>query len=327
MNFLLIGGAGYIGSNVAYLLKKNLNDKVVIYDNLSTGTLPLWNDKNLFFVKGDCGDKLMLLKTMQTYKIDFVMNFAAKTSVGESYFHPLDYYRNNFVSMLNVLTVMSQLKIKNFIFSSSAAVYGNSANQLIREDHPKLPMNAYGGSKLACEQLLEFCTTAYDLNCIVFRYFNVAGAGGEKDELGIYNKSTTLLIPKINSAILNHKKFTIFGNDYKETIDHTCVRDYVHVTDVAQAHLRAIEWLKTKSGHHVFNVGSGHGYSVMECVKTVEKYLHKTVDLEIEARRHGDPTILIADIKKIKSQLNWTPQKNLYDMIQSDYLFRQNVLK
>ena len=285
MNFLLIGGAGYIGSNVAYLLAKSKNNKVIIYDNLSTSTNKTTIFKNGSFVLGSQLDYIKLDEIMKKYQPDVVMHFAAKIIVSESVTQPLDYFENNVVGMINILKAMQANNVKRLIFSSTAATYGNPKSIPILESDPTSPINPYGASKLSCEYLIKASHQAYGINSVIFRYFNVAGASDDHN-FGIYNKNSTLLIPRIVRSILQEKSLSIFGNDYN-TKDGTCIRDY----------------LQTQKGVFTFNLGSNRGYSVLECLQAAKETLKKEIKFQFEKRRLGDPDVLITSNQKIKELL------------------------
>lgn len=321
MNFLLIGGAGYIGSNVAYLLAKSKNNKIIIYDNLSTSTNKITIFKNASFVLGSQLDYIKLDEIMKKYQPDVVMHFAAKIIVSESVAQPLDYFENNVVGMINILKAMQVNNVKRLVFSSTAATYGNPKSIPILESDPTSPINPYGASKLSCEYLIKASHEAYGINSIIFRYFNVAGTSDDYN-FGIYNKNSTLLIPRIVRSILQEKSLSIFGNDYN-TKDGTCIRDYVHVIDLANAHLKGSDYLQTQKGTFTFNIGSNRGYSVLECLQIAKKTLKKEIKYQFEKRRLGDPDVLITSNQKIKELLQWEPEKSLADMIKSEYQFQK----
>lgn len=205
MNFLLIGGAGYIGANVADLLTRKVtkSSNVVVYDNLTTGFRNSLN-KDVNFVYGDCQDEEKLIQSMKKFSIDFVIHFAASISISEGNVKPIEYFENNLFGTIKVLSAMRKTGIKKMIFSSTAAVYGNTSGTLLCETTAANPINSYGASKFACEKLINFCKQAYNIDCVILRYFNVAGAGGTDAQLGVWNLKSQLLIPKINSAIIHN---------------------------------------------------------------------------------------------------------------------------
>ncbi|WP_033159875.1 UDP-glucose 4-epimerase GalE [Mycoplasmoides alvi] len=322
MKYLLIGGAGYIGSNVAHLLLSNKKNQILVYDNLSSGTKKSLS-KNVQFINGDQLDYKKLTSCVKSFKPDIIMHFAAKLIVSESVSQPLEYYENNVCGIMNIIRIMNENKIKKIIFSSTAAVYGNPDTLPINEKSFTNPINPYGSSKLACEFLLKASSEAYGINSVILRYFNVAGASDDF-KLGIFNKKTTLLIPRLVMASLSNSEFIMFGDDYKETKDGSCLRDYIHVVDLANAHLLAADYLcNPKHDVSVFNLGSNKGYTVKECINMVEKLTKKQLKIKIANRRPGDPARLITTNKLAKQELKWVPKKTLKDMITSDLLFRQ----
>ncbi|WP_027124226.1 UDP-glucose 4-epimerase GalE [Mycoplasmoides pirum] len=322
MKYLLIGGAGYIGSNVAHLLAQNKKNQILVFDDLSTGTkkaLP----KSVKFMQGSQLDYKKLTLAVKKIKPDVIMHFAAKIIVSESVSKPLEYYKNNVGGLINILEVMKENKIKKIIFSSTAAVYGNPEKLPIFEDDVKNPINPYGSSKLTCEFLLKAAEHAYGIKSVILRYFNVAGASDDY-KLGIFNKKTTLLIPRLVMSYLNNNEFKIFGNDYKDTKDGTCLRDFIHVVDLANAHLLAVNYLNDiKNKTIAVNLGSNKGYTVKECLTMLEKITKSPLkNVKICPRRQGDPSKLITSNILAKKFLKWIPQKTLKDMIQSDLMFR-----
>lgn len=323
MKYLLIGGAGYIGSNVAHLLSHNQKNEIIVYDDLSSGTKKSLS-KTIKFIQGNQLDYKNLTKVVKEFQPNIVMHFAAKIIVSESVMKPLEYYENNVGGMLNILRVMKENKINKIIFSSTAAVYGTPLKLPITEESTTNPINPYGSSKLACEYLLKAVADAYGIKSVILRYFNVAGASDDY-KLGIFNKETTLLIPRLVMSILSNSEFKMFGNDYKETKDNSCLRDFIHVVDLANAHLLAANYLlKTKNNISIFNLGSNKGYTVKECIKMTEKITKKKLKVKVLNRRPGDPAKLITTNKLAKKKLNWEPKKTLKDMIESDLKFREN---
>ncbi len=323
MRHLLIGGAGYIGSNVAKLLARSARNQILVYDDLSTGTRRAIAKKpNVRFVPGSQLDAKKLARTMKAFKPDAVMHFAAKIIVSESVSKPLEYFENNVGGMVAVLGAMRGSGAKRLVFSSTAAVYGNPRTLPISEGTPPNPINPYGSSKLACEHLIKAAEAAYGIRAVVFRYFNVAGASDDA-ELGIFNKDTTLLIPRLNMALLNRSRFTVYGSDYP-TADGTCVRDFIHVVDLARAHLCAATYLKKASNPTVtINLGTNKGYTVKQCVAALEEIAKAPLDNVVYApRRPGDPAALLTDNALAKRLLGWEPEKSLRDMIASDLAFR-----
>lgn len=327
MKYLLIGGAGYIGSNVANLLLKNKQNELLIYDDLSTGKkTPLLN--KVKFIKGSQCSYKQLSEAVKKFKPDVIMHFAAKIIVSESVYQPLEYYENNVGGMINILRVMKENKIKNLIFSSTAATYGTPKKIPINETDPTDPINPYGSSKLACEYLIKAAETAYGIKAVILRYFNVAGASDDF-KLGIFNEQTTLLIPRIIMAHLDNKVFNIYGDKYRETKDGTCIRDFIHVVDLAEAHLLAAKYLTNKKNEKTItvNLGTNKGYSVKECLSTAEAIIKAKIKVKVAPARAGDPAMLLTKNNLAKKLLNWTPKKSLHDMIESEYRFRLNQRK
>lgn len=322
MRILNIGGAGFIGS-VATELFIAKGHKVIVLDDLSTGFKKLVHPKATF-IKGSMLDYDLINKIMKKYKIDVVALYAAKIVVPESVLKPADYFLTNVGGTATVLKAMAVNKVKKIIFASSAATFGNCKKVPVNESSPTIPCNPYGQTKLMCEQLLMDAKKAYGINFVAYRFFNVAGAS-KSGRYGMAKKKPTLLIPAINDAIIHNKKVKIFGNKYP-TKDGTCLRDYIHVQDLANAALLAIKFLnKNKSG--IFCLGSNSGYTVLDIVKNAKKYVNKNLKWEIKPNRAGDPAKLTASNLKARKQLGWKPQYGLKDMIVSDYKFRKHYVK
>ncbi|HKL94298.1 MAG TPA: UDP-glucose 4-epimerase GalE [Clostridia bacterium] len=318
---LVTGGAGYIGSHTVRELKDRGQD-VVVYDNLSTGHIEAINGVN--FVKGDLFDVELLRETFRKYNVDAVIHFAAYSLVGESMVNPLKYYRNNVSGTLSLLEAMVAENVKFLVFSSSAATYGNTGAELITEKSPQIPTSVYGMTKLMMEQLMADFDTAYGLKYVALRYFNAAGAH-ESGTIGEDHNPESHLIPII-MQVLNGKreKLGIFGDDYP-TIDGTCVRDYIHISDLADAHIKAVESLRSGAPSTAYNLGNGNGFSVKQVVDTVEKVVGMTVKNEITPRRAGDPAVLVASSDKIKRELGWTPRyDNLEKIVSSAWKWHKN---
>lgn len=325
MNILLIGGAGYIGSNVSLLLKqKRPDDFVLVLDNFSTGIKQALVPY-VEWVEADVRNYEQLNSIFKYKKFDVVMDFSALTIVSESTKKPLEYYEDNFIGTQNIIRAMKENNVKNLIFSSTAAVYGNPKQVPIVETSLKDPINPYGNSKLCSEFLIKDAHNAYGINYVIFRYFNVAGASDDHN-YGFFRPNPTLLIPALNTAILKKEKFHIFGNDY-DTKDGTCIRDYIHVVDLAEAHLLALDWMITNNSSNDFNLGSGTGYSVKEVLNETLSTINEELEYDFEPRRDGDPAILITNNEKAETILKWTAKKTLKDMIESDFLFRQKHWK
>ena len=305
IRILITGGAGYIGSHVVKLLVEK-GYSVLIYDNLSTGHE--WAVPKGKLVKADLADKGTLSKVFEEFKPDAVMHFAAYIVVPESVKEPLKYYRNNVINTINLLEVMEEYKVKNFIFSSSAAVYGIPENIPVDEAAPLNPINPYGETKATVERILrDLDNSGKDFRYVSLRYFNVAGADPEGKIGFAYPNPTHLIIRAVKTAKGEFDKLYIYGTDYP-TPDGTCIRDFIHVMDLAEAHVLALEHLLEGGESEVLNCGYRKGYSVIEVVNTVKKVTGKAFPVEEAPRREGDPPVLIADNKKIKSKLNWIPK-------------------
>lgn len=301
---LVVGGAGYIGSHtVKYLMKNGYN--TVVVDNLVYGHREAVLTPN--FEKIDLCDKEGLDKVFKKYKIDAVIHFAAYTYVGESVTKPQKYYWNNVVNTLNLLDVMKENDVKNIVFSSTCATYGNPQYTPMDEKHPQAPINPYGKTKFMMEQIMEDYDTAYGLKYVALRYFNAAGC--DKDgELGESHDPETHLIPLVLKAIKGERdSITVFGTDY-ETDDGTCIRDYIHVEDLADAHMKAVEYLFDNQKSNCINLGTGIGNSVKEIITASEEVTGKKVPVVYGERRAGDPAKLFAVNEKAKAVLNWNPK-------------------
>ncbi|WP_339171816.1 UDP-glucose 4-epimerase GalE [Anoxybacillus sp. FSL W8-1294] len=311
---LVVGGAGYIGSHV---VKKLVETKpIVVLDNLSTGHRHLV-DKRAVFVHGDLGDRTTLVRIFEKYPIDAVMHFAANSLVGESVAEPMKYYKNNVAATLTLLETMIEYGVKRFIFSSTAAVYGIPNVDLITEDCPTNPINPYGRSKLMIEHMLSDFASAYDLRYVVLRYFNAAGAH-ESGEIGEDHHPETHLILLILQHLLGLRdKISVFGTDY-DTPDGTCIRDYIHVTDLAEAHILALHaLLSDEKKTATYNLGNGLGYSVKEVIDMCEHVTGKKATIEYTERRPGDPARLVASSEKIARELGWKATRSLEEIIAS----------
>jgi UDP-glucose 4-epimerase len=299
---LVAGGAGYIGSNMTFMLAQSGHEPVV-YDNLSKSHLQAVKDAT--FVRGDLADYDLIVQTLKKYDIEAVMHFAAFIEVGESMDFPLKYYQNNFCNTHNLLNAMEQVGVNKFVFSSTAAVYGMPEIVPITEDAPKIPINPYGQSKLAVENLCHFQSQTGKLNYAALRYFNACGAG-QNGTLGEDHSPESHLIPLIIQAAMGKRQdIKIFGTDYP-TPDGTCIRDYIHIEDLCKAHLLALEKLSEKS-ELVYNLGNGKGYSVRQVIDTVKKVSGKDFKVTETERRLGDPPVLTADAAKVAAELGWKP--------------------
>jgi UDP-glucose 4-epimerase len=308
---LVVGGAGYIGSHMVWLLGQKGVD-VVTLDNLSSGH----RDAVLHgrFVHGDIADRLMLDKVFREHKFDAVMHFASFIQVGESMQDPAKYYQNNVVNTLNLLNVMCAHGVDKFIFSSTAAIFGEPGYSPIDEAHPKRPINPYGWSKLMVEQALADYDRAYGLKSVCLRYFNAAGAHPD-GLLGERHDPETHLIPLVLQAASGRRpNVTVFGRDY-DTPDGTCIRDYVHILDLAEAHWLALQYLQSSGETSAFNLGNGNGYSVSEVIQAAGRVSGETIAIQEGRRRPGDPARLVANANKIKAELGWRPVHTGLDAI------------
>ena len=320
---LVVGGAGYIGSHLVKELVENQG--VIVLDNLTTGHEEAI-DPRAVFVEGDLGDEHILNEIFTNYKVEAVMHFAANSLVGESVENPQKYYQNNVAKTLTLLDVMMKHDVKKFIFSSTAATYGIPKVDSITEQSETNPINPYGRSKLMIEQVLEDYKNAYDLKYIVLRYFNAAGAH-ESGEIGENHQPETHLIPIILEHLLGRRdSISVFGTDY-DTFDGTCIRDYIHVTDLAEAHILACEALldgRVKS--NTFNLGNGKGYSVKEVVTACEAITGIQAEIQYGDRRPGDPAKLVASSDKIQKVLGWKANRNLETIIESAWNYHSKQM-
>jgi UDP-glucose 4-epimerase len=339
MNILITGGAGYIGSHVTKQLLKTTIHNITVLDNLSTGhqeTLNILEKiRDFNFIKLDLKDFDAVEKLLETNTFDTILHFAASIVVSESVSNPIKYYMNNTVNTTNLIQCAIQNNIKKFVFSSTAAVYGNpsdNASRGITEEDFTKPINPYGMSKLMSEQILQdTANTISDFKYLIFRYFNVAGADIHYEEntliprFGQRTENATHLI-KIASecATSARDEMSIFGTNYP-TKDGTCIRDYIHVDDLAFAHVQGIEYLENNPSN-IFNVGYGKGYSVKEVIKTMKKISNKDFMVKHSELREGDPAILISDNSKIKQTALWKPQYDELELIcKSAYLWEQKI--
>jgi UDP-glucose 4-epimerase len=301
---LVTGGAGYIGSHVVRQLGES-GKQVLILDTLSTGFKEAVIHGKL--IVGDTGDRALVSRLLSEYNIKTVMHFAAHTIVPESIAHPLKYYANNTCSTRNLLECCAQANIKHFIFSSTAAVYGIPSMPLASEDTSTAPINPYGTSKLMSEWMLRDLSAAGDLRYVSLRYFNVAGSD-PSGRIGQSTRNATLLIKvACEAAVGKRASVTIFGTDYP-TPDGTGIRDYIHVEDLADAHIKALDYLEQGGASSILNCGYGHGYSVREVLSVVERISGQALNILEHDRRPGDPPILIAAADRIQKVLGWIPQ-------------------
>lgn len=301
---LVTGGAGYIGSHAVKALRLG-GREVVVYDNFTAGHRQATRHASSI-VEGDIHDTALLIATMREHRVEAVMHFAAWLSVGDSVTNPAGYYRNNVAGALSVLEAMVATGVRHFVFSSTAAVFGNPERTPITEDHPARPINPYGETKLAIERALPHYDRAYGLRSIALRYFNAAGADPD-GELGEDHDPELHVIPRALDAAAGRGTFQVFGDDY-ETPDGTCLRDYVHVTDLASAHVLALDALRSGGVSATYNLGSGRPTSVRTVLDTVERVTGATVPFTMGPRREGDPAVLYASSDRIKQALGWRPE-------------------
>jgi len=325
MKVLVLGGAGYIGSHCCKMLAMQGND-VVVFDNLSTGHLQAvqWGQ----LIQGDILEPTALLNAFESHgPFDLVMHFCAKSLVGESVTDPAIYYRNNVVGTLNLLDVMRQTNHHKLIFSSTAAVFGMPSDAVITEESLRQPVNPYGQSKKMIEDILQDYAKAYGFNSVALRYFNAAGADPE-GQIGERHEPETHLIPNVLKSILagKNQQLKVFGQD-SPTPDGTCVRDYIHVNDLATAHIAAGEYLQQHAGAFTFNLGNGNGFSVLEIIDAASKVVGRDIPYIVEAPRQGDPATLVADASQAKKVLGWQPAyTEIEAIIETAWYWHQNEI-
>jgi len=323
MAILVTGGAGYIGSH-SVLTLQNAGYEVIVLDNLVYGHQDLV--KNVLKVKlivGDTCDRALLKQIFADYKIDAVMHFAAYAYVGESVTKPAKYYQNNVVGTFTLLEAMVEAGVRKFVFSSTCATYGVPDSVPIKEEQPQNPINPYGATKLMVERILQDFSHAYDFPSVCLRYFNAAGADPE-GRLGEDHNPETHLIPLVLQTALGHREsISIFGTDY-DTPDGTCIRDYIHILDIAQAHILALEYLLKGGKTDVFNLGNANGFSVNQVIETARKVTGKEINAKVSDRRPGDPPVLVGSGAKAQKILGWQPQySNLEDIITHAWQWHQ----
>lgn len=322
MKILVVGGAGYIGSHAVKQLLEN-NIEVVVIDSLETGhieSIP----SSVHFHQVDIRHKEALKEVLLKEQVDGVIHFAANSLVGESMTNPLKYYNNNVHGTQVLLEVLVELGIKYIVFSSTAATYGDIKTMPITEDMPNDPTNTYGETKLAIEKMLKWTNQAHDLNYVCLRYFNVAGAD-HSGTIGEAHTTETHLIPLILQVPLGQRPYiTVFGDNY-ETKDGTCIRDYIHVTDLVNAHILALKYLMKGGESNIFNLGSNSGYSVLEMIEAAREVTNHPIPMQIGERRSGDPALLIASSQKAKEILGWEPQiTDIKEIIASAWKWHQS---
>ncbi|WP_319781094.1 UDP-glucose 4-epimerase GalE [Maridesulfovibrio sp.] len=321
LSLLVCGGAGYIGSHMTRMIAESGHD-VTVFDNLSTGHAEAlkWGK----FVQGDLRNPADLEKVFAESKYDAVFHFSGLIVVSESVEKPYEYYDNNVTGTLNLLQAMRKYGVDKFVFSSTAAVYGDPVMDIITEDHPLKPLNPYGRTKLQVEEILQDYAVAYGLDSVCFRYFNAAGAHPDS-AIGEAHSPETHLIPNILlSCIDQGRRLKIFGNEYP-TPDGTCVRDYIHILDLCDAHLKAINFMSKNKGAHSFNLGNGKGFSILEVIKSSSEVIGKDIEFDYEPARAGDSPRLVADSSKAAKILNWKPEyADLRDIIETAYRWHKN---
>ncbi|GGC75468.1 UDP-glucose 4-epimerase GalE [Enterococcus wangshanyuanii] len=305
MSILVLGGAGYIGSHaVDQLINKNY--EVIVVDNLQTGHKQAVHEQAVFY-QGDIRDKAFMQDIFRKESIDGVIHFAASSLVGESVEKPLMYFNNNVYGTQVVLEVMAEFGVKQIVFSSTAATYGEPKTMPIVETMPTNPENPYGESKLMMEKMMKWCDQAYGMRYVALRYFNVAGAKADAS-IGEDHDPETHLVPIILQAALGQREYLgIYGDDY-DTADGTCIRDYVYIEDLIAAHIAALEYLRNGNESNIFNLGSNNGYSVKEMLEAAREVTGKEIPAKILPRRAGDPSKLVASSEKAKEILGWQPQ-------------------
>jgi UDP-glucose 4-epimerase len=312
MAILVTGGAGYIGSHMVHALA-DAGEPVVVLDNLATGfdwAVP----KGVPLVVADTGDQPRVAALIAEHKVEAIIHFAASVVVPDSVADPLGYYRNNTMNSRALLETAVKSGVRQFIFSSTAAVYGNATSVPLDEAAPLRPMSPYGTSKLMTEMMLRDVGLAHDLKYIILRYFNVAGSDPELRTGQSTNGATHLIKVAVETALGLRPKIDVYGNDY-ETPDGTCIRDYIHVSDLVDAHTAALSHLRRGGGSETFNCGYGHGYSVLEVIDAVKRVSGRDFQVNHSARRPGDPAVIVADATRIRSQLGWKPRLDNLDTI------------
>ena len=311
MNVLITGGAGYIGSHVNKSLH-NRGISTIVLDNLSTG----YRDHVKWgrFVQGDLSDIETLNRVFSDDHIDVVMHFAASAYVAESVVNPQKYYMNNVCNTINLLTAMNAHNVSQIVFSSTCATYGIPTEIPITEQHPQVPVNPYGQSKLVIENILSDYSAAYELKFVALRYFNAAGADPDAEIGEIHDPETHLIPLAINATLGKRECIEICGDDY-DTYDGTCIRDYIHVSDIAEGHVLALEYLKDGGDSDFFNLSNERGYSIREVIDCVKRISGNNPKIDTVCRRAGDPPVLIGSSEKIRQKLGWSPRYGKIDTI------------
>lgn len=315
VNILVCGGAGYIGSHTVPLLLEE-GFKVIVLDNLSRGHRESLDGFPVTFIQGNFGDTRLLEDIFRTHSVEAVIHFGGYTYVGDSVKEPAIYYQNNLIETFNLLNVMLKYACKRFVFSSTCSTYGVPQKEVLNEAHPQKPINPYGKTKLMVEQILADYDIAYQFKSMCLRYFNASGASSD-GKRGEDHRPETHLIPLLLKAIQGKEPpLTVFGEDYA-TRDGTCIRDYIHVEDLADAHLSALKQLLKGESSQAYNLGTEKGFSVLEILKMAEQVTGKKVPHQIGTRRAGDPACLIADASKARQELGWVPKRSQLDYILS----------
>lgn len=322
MKALVCGGAGYIGSHMVRLLNAH-GHEAVVFDNLSTGHADAVGPAKL--VIGDILNTTALEALFTSHQFDAVMHFCALSQVGASVSEPYLYYQNNVVGTLNLLQAMRTAEVNKLVFSSTAAVFGNPTTDLIDESHSTQPINPYGASKLMVERILEDAAHAYGLRSVALRYFNAAGAD-PSGVIGELHEPETHLIPNVlRTALGLDNALQVFGDDYA-TRDGTCVRDYIHVNDLASAHMKAIDFMDAHEGAHLFNLGNGQGFTVLEVIAAARSVTGVNIPFKYAPRRPGDPPVLVALGEKARVFMGWTPAvTNIVDIIESAWHWHKRI--
>ena len=317
MAILICGGAGYIGSHAVHLMVQR-GYQVIVVDNLQTGHRKALKD-DVKFYEGDIKDRDFLNGVFKNETIDAIIHFAANSLVGESMVDPLKYYDNNVYGTQVLLEMMKKYNVNKIVFSSTAAVYGEPKNIPILETNETNPTNTYGETKLAMEKMFKWCSEAYGIKYVSLRYFNVAGAL-EEGSIGEDHHPETHLIPLVLQVPLNKREYiSIYGTDY-DTKDGTCIRDYIHVVDLVEAHILALHYLLEGNDSEIFNLGNGEGFTVKEIIDAARFVTNHPIPEQVTARRAGDPAILVASSEKAKQVLKWAPNyTNIKDIIASAY--------
>lgn len=333
MKILITGGAGYIGSHVLKLFLENTKDELFVIDNLYSGSLQAIEDlqkiRNFTFIKEDLGKFAELEKIFAKEKFDAILHFAAYIEVFESTQKPLKYYRNNTANLLNIMELCDKFQVKKFIFSSTAATYGEpllEENALIDENFPQLPINPYGKSKLMSETIIkDYAEANPNFNYAILRYFNVAGASKDGKIGQNYPNATHLIKVCVQTITKQREEMSIFGDDYA-TKDGTCIRDYIHVEDLAEAHLQALNFIEEKSENAIFNVGYGKGYSVKEVIEAAKKVSQNDFKVNLAPKRAGDPANLVSNPEKLKKLTKWQAKnEDLEFIIKTALLWEEKI--